>query len=388
MSKIVAVSLICLLAALWVPQAPAQVGDEEQQIFTKASKDKPAYRGFIISQSPRNIQLKGGKTAIPADEIEEIVFAVLPLEVRLKSYRPATNFEKEANTTKKEGERAKKLTEALAKYEEALPLLKEGQALAQAQIEYKIAYILYVQAREAVDDTAPKLKQAAAAKLKEFAGKHPQAWQLVRVLKMLAEAQIDLGQFKEAEQSYMQLAKADVADAVRQEAELEALMVTMRMKSEDDEAAVKAAAAAATKVRGLVDRLPKGVEKVRAQLRLGECLAKARDVPAAKTILNAVLDETKDKQLRARAYNTLGYGYWLNKQWQEARWEFLWVDTIYNHDKNEHAKALYYLEDIFARLNEGERASACRQALMDAQFAGTEYQRRPPLDGKSKEQPE
>jgi tetratricopeptide (TPR) repeat protein len=374
MTKVFAASLACLLAALWVPQTGGQGSDEPEDIFTRASKDKYAYRGFIIAESPRSIRLKGKKDDIPADQIEDIVFPVLPLaEVRLKLYRPAMTAEKLANTTKKEGERPKALAEALAKYEEALPLLKEGQPRAQAHIEYKIANLLYVQAREGLDKAA---LTKAAAKLKEFAGKHDKAWQLARVLKMLAEAQFDLEQYAEAEQTYQQLARADVPDPVRQDAEVQALLVTMRAGKYD---------AAADKLRGLISKLPKGTEKLRAQLALGECLAMGKKVPEAKKELKAVLDETKDKLLRGQAYNTMGLCYWLNEQWQDARWEFLWVDTIYNQDKNQHAKALYYLQDIFARLGDGDRARECRQALRSEQFAGTEFQQRLSQEEKSKE---
>ena len=53
------------------------------------------------------------------------------------------------------------------------------------------------------------------------------------------------------------------------------------------------------------------------------------------------------------------------------------MDVIYHQDKAEHAKSLYYLADIFAKLGEGERARECLdQLLTDQGFAGVEYQRR------------
>src|SRR5262249_49633060 len=120
-----------------------------------------------------------------------------------------------------------------------------------------------------------------------------------------------------------------------------------------------------------------GAQQVRAGLALAECYGVGKDAPKTKATVKQVLDETKDRKLRAMAYNTMGYCYYLNEQWQDARWEFLWVDVIYNQDPREHAKALYYLADIFGRLGEGDRARECREQLLtDRQFNGVEYQRR------------
>ena len=59
-----------------------------------------------------------------------------------------------------------------------------------------------------------------------------------------------------------------------------------------------------------------------------------------------------------------------------ARWEFLWVDVIYNQDAREHAKALYYLFRIFSELGEEDRAQECAQALQAERYNGTSYQQK------------
>src|SRR5262249_51457911 len=162
---------------------------------------------------------------IPAEDIEDIVFQVLPLGVRVGAYRPATVAEKTALTTAKDAERTKALAEALAKYEEALPGLDAGQPFAKSHIEYKIAFLRYLQARESGQEAA---LQKAAARLEEFKTRHPQAWQLSRCLRLLAQVQLDLKQFDAAEKTYLELARADVADEVRQEAEVQAVLVTLQ----------------------------------------------------------------------------------------------------------------------------------------------------------------
>src|SRR5262249_25537591 len=95
----------------------------------------------------------------------------------------------------------------------------------------------------------------------------------------------------------------------------------------------------------------------------------------AEKELQSVIDQTKDKGVKAQAYNTLGYCYYLKDEKSKARWAFLWVDVVYKQDREEHAKALYYLERIFTSLGETDHAQACAEAL-NKHLAGREYQKR------------
>jgi TolA-binding protein len=357
-----ALALGAVVAALAAGTAAAQGVRDAEDIFTKASKGKPAYKGFIVEDSPRGLKVKGVGALIPADDIEDVEFRLQALTPWLGKFRQGRLAEKDAHAAKKEADRKKNLLAALAFYEEAASV--EGVPIAKAHIDYKIALLKHNLAREAGDK---KALAEAVGKLKEFVTKHPKTWHLMRAAKMLALAQLDLEQYADAEQTYQLLAKADVPEVVRADAEVQALLVTMRAGKY---------AEAETRLRGLIDKLPKGPEQIRAKVALAECLAAAKKVPEAKAVLKKVLDDTRDKQMRALAYNTMGYCYWANEQWQDARWEFLWVDTIYNQDRNQHAKALYYLADIFARLGEGERARECRELLLGEQFAGTEFHAR------------
>ena len=77
----------------------------------------------------------------------------------------------------------------------------------------------------------------------------------------------------------------------------------------------------------------------------------------------------------APLYSAVVHGCLAGKH-QEALWEFLWVDAVFNQDKTQHAKALFYLWKTFEQLNNQERAIQCRDLLAtDRQFAGTEWQR-------------
>ncbi|MCI0458668.1 MAG: hypothetical protein L0Z62_17030 [Gemmataceae bacterium] len=389
--------LVCLAALAWVAPARGQ-GQDPDEVFTRASKDKPAYRGFLVQESPRGIVLKGVKDMIPVEEIEDISFdkSLMPVEARF-AYRNAEGALKKALAAAKPAERGKALNEALAKYDEALAKFKEAGAkasprFAKSHMEYRIAHIRYLQGREPGKEDALR---DAVAKLKAFRASYPKAWQTARVLPLLAQAQMALKQYAEAEQTYRDLASADVPAALKQDAAVEALLVTLEVgkqasdearahrKRGDETAARKKQAEADAKLaqaegnlRKQLATLPAGSRQLlRGRLALAECLGTARKLPEAKDLVKKVLAETKDRQLRTLAYNTMGYCYWQNEQWQDARWEFLWVDVVYNQDKAEHAKALYYLWDIFAQLGDGDRSRECHEMLVnDPAFAGTEHQ--------------
>jgi uncharacterized protein HemY len=345
-------------------------------IYLRGSPDKPAYKEFVIAaESPRGLMLKGGKDEIPAEKIDDIIFPLEPRDLRVSAYRLGIIADRKLRSATKEPDRARERAEALGKFEETLGKLAEGQPHVKAHLQYKIAYLLAQQGREEGKDAA--LKQAAA-RLQVFKKDHPRAWQLVRVLQTLAQLQLDSRDYQAAEQTYHELAKSEADPEVRQDAEVQALLVTVQAGKH---------AEAQKGLEGLIGKLPaKSPQQFRARLALAECLGYTKDpegLARAKAEVKAVLDQTKDKALRAQAYNTMGSCYYLNEQWQDARWEFLWVDVIYNQDPQQHARALYYLADIFARLGEGERARQCREVLLGRRYSSSEYQRRALKDEKS-----
>src|SRR5262249_33035173 len=162
---------------------------------------------------------------------------------------------------------------------------------------------------------------------------------LARVLQTLAQLQLDFKDYDAAEETYRELAKSDADPEARQDAEVQALLVTVQAGKD---------AEAQKRLEGVIGKLPAQsppqLPGRPARLAVAECLGYTKDrknLARAKAEVKAVLDQSRDKALRALAYNTMGSCYYLNEQWQDARWEFLWVDVIYNQDAQQHAKALY-----------------------------------------------
>jgi tetratricopeptide (TPR) repeat protein len=262
---------------------------------------------------------------------------------------------------KKEPNRKANLAEAIKKYAEAAAKVKEAPA--KRHLEYKVAVLT---ARQAADDNADL--EPAIKRLRDFKTKHAQGWQIGACLQLLGRLQTESKQYADAEETYRELAQADVLGDVRQEAELLAAQVSA--KAGKHEVALK-------KLQALEAKLPKD-SKYRglAKVAQAECLAASKKDAAAVALLRQVAADTTDKNLKAVAHNALGLVYFNQKQFKEALWEFLWVDVVYNQDKAEHAKALYYLVKVFDELEERERAQECREALIsDRAFAGMEWQR-------------
>jgi tetratricopeptide (TPR) repeat protein len=326
------------------------------------SKEKPL-SGIVKSESSRGVELTGTKGLIQAENILDIRYEVTPIDVRLNLYRAALQSEKDYYDPdpKKDAKRKTFLADAIKKYAETNTKVKEKFAKRHAQ--YKVAALT---ARQALDDGTDL--DPAINLLSEFKTNHENSWQITSCLLLLGNLQTQAKHYKEAEQTYLDLAKADVVPQTQHEAELLAALVSAK----------------AGKAQAALDKLQKleataakdSVFHGRIKIAQAECLAAAKKESDALALLNQVAKNTNDNVLKALAYNTLGVCHFQAERLKEARWDFLWVDVVYNQDKEEHAKALYYLARIFDKLDEKDRAQECRQTLLgERAFRGMEWQR-------------
>jgi hypothetical protein len=349
-----------LLTVLLPAAAPAD------DVFLHGAKDKPSHQGTVKQESPAAVTLvkDKGTVEIPAEQIREIVYDIEPVVVRVNKYRPALKAERDAEAAATPAARAKLYQDAVRLYEEALQGLKEGQPFARRHLEFKLALARW---RLAETSAKPEALDKAFAGLAEFRAKNADGWQIGPCLRLLAQWHLERKAWGKAEGLLWELVKSAVAVDLRQQAEVQALDLLARQGKHAD---------AETKLRAVVAKHAKGSPaNLAARIGLVECLGYAKKVDEARKVAGEVLNETKDKLLRARAYNALGVCYALNEQWSEASWEFLWVDLIYNQDRVEHARALYYLEKAFEQLGEADRARDYRIALQTGAYAGTLYQR-------------
>ena len=114
----------------------------------------------------------------------------------------------------------------------------------------------------------------------------------------------------------------------------------------------------------------------RIQIALAECRAAAGKPEQAVQILQGLIDKVADPEIKARVYNALGDCLRVAGKSKDALWNYLWVDVVYHQNRQEHAKALYYLAKLFEALKDENRAKQYREKLeKDKQFAGLEYQK-------------
>jgi TolA-binding protein len=322
--------------------------------------------GKIVAESAKGVQLKNKKELVPAADIDDINYADdLDIDTQLKIYTPAVNAEVRARKAAKDEDRLKELDDAIAKYKAALS--KIGPKLfAHRHVLFKFGYLT---AKKAELTSSGEVRLLAIERLKEFQSKYPDSWQIARALTTLARLQVEAKAYEEAEKTFQALAQTPVSEEVQQDALLKGAQLSLKIGKYD---------VARQKLEALAAKLPKDSSAgQKARLFQAECLAATKNVAAARALAAKVLAEAKDPAVRAVGYNVLGYCDLLADNLKEARWDFLWVDAVYNQDPAEHARALYYLHQVFARLNDPERARECLETLlMDRRFAGLDYQRK------------
>jgi len=224
-----------------------------------------------------------------------------------------------------------------------------------------------------LDQLAP---DKSLARLQAFKTANPSCWQVVHVMPTIAEIQMNAKDYKGAEATFQEMA------------DMEALSPTARLNAELDIGQVNVIAGNMDKAQKKIEELTKRAVKnpamlSRVNMARAEILVGQKKSEEAVSLLKQIVKNSTDKQIKALAHNTLGESYFKANRYNDAVWEFLWVDAVFNQDRNQHARALYYLWKTFEQLNNAERAQECRETLLnDRQFAGTEYQRKAAAEAK------
>jgi TolA-binding protein len=356
---------------------PKAAWAQKDEVYLRGEKDKDKHVGTIRQESPLGVKLETKKDKfeeIPTEKIANIYYD------KAGSFG-AFKADQAVNTAKPDA-RPKALAEAIKAYENLLSKLDEKTPKgARRHFEFRHAFLI----AEASQDDPGKVP-LAVEKLKSFRDKYPDGWQITTCIRLLGKMQIATGDYAGAEETYRTLSKLELPDEVKNEGELMAARVRLEAP---DTSKIDAAqfSQMSTTLSALASKLGKDTRNgIRARISQAECLAHLGELEKeekkkngyfdqAEKELQSIIDQTKDKSIKAQAYNTLGYGFYLKKEYSKARWAFLWVDVVYRQDREEHAKALYYLDLVFTQLNESERAQACRETLQN-ELAGTEYQKR------------
>ncbi len=363
MKRLLAVG--CLAWAVTLTGSLPAWAQDSVTYYNRAQKKDATVSGTIVVETPGKIVIRPTSGAakeveIPATDIRDVVYNLAP--VLKNDYRIAVNRESGAEKDARASQRKQHLAEALTKYQGLLS--KETSAAAKRHFEFKVAKIL---AQQAADD--PAQADAALEKLKKFKADHPEAWQISACTDLLARLLMDKKDWDGAQRVYQDLEKTpNLPPQLRQEANLKVAQVLVKAKKYP-EAEQRLLEASKTIP-------PTGPERVRLQLALAECQAASGKPDEAVKQLETILPQITDPEMKAQAYNSLGSCQEAAQRPKDALYAYLWVDVIYNQNRQEHAKAVYHLAKLFKEVKDDKRAEEYRNKLLKSpEFAGLEYQK-------------
>jgi hypothetical protein len=344
---------LVLAAAVLSAVGQAQQGVPDK-VYLRDKKDgSPRARDGSLKVTPAGYELVPPGSGKPEPVAYPDIVRVVPGDANI----PGLTREKDVNPALVMEEK-REFDKALLAYQDVKKRLPAPQEKTKRFLDYKIATLTARVADETrYEEGWKEQAEKAVGLLKLFAGAHPGGWEAYPVGSTLARLQGELGLFPDAAGSWSRLAKdtAGVPAPLRQEADLQAVDSLIRAKQYPE---------AEAKLNDLKDL--GGAAKDRAAVYRVMLKAVADPNPAAAAdALDAEVAKAKDPAVRGTAYSMLGELYLLGEKprTRDAMWAFLWVEVVYNHDRDEVIKAMTRLAGIFEADKDEDRAKAYREKI-------------------------
>jgi hypothetical protein len=366
MKKLAALAGFCLGILGILGFASSASAQDEITFFNRKTQKEERITGTIEKETATEIDYKastGRKDRVPSMDVIDVKYKV-PGDLVLLYRKPFNDEDKALLPTTKEEERKQKIKEALQGYEELIPKLGE-QKYAQQNLEYRVARLL---ARAAEDDASQV--EPAIEKLGKFKADHPDSWQLIPCARLLAGLREQTGNAAAAQKIYEELAANEaLPQEARQEFGLEEARFLIRGNQHGE---------ALKKLKDLRGNLQADDPRLaRIDVYIAACNAASGKSPDAEKQLKDMIAGKADNDAKAVACNALGDLHIRDGKAEDAFWDYLWVDVLYNQDREEHAKALYQLSKLFIQVKKDPtRADRCLERLItEKEFAGSPYQK-------------
>jgi hypothetical protein len=332
----------------------------------RGTNKKASVRGTIKGDSPAGLKVesRGAVKLIPPLDVVRVAFDLKGTEVAELDYRrPFSKEDAALEPTTSDRARKKDLEEALEAYQALDAKLRNSLPSAHRYLRFKAAHVKALLAQ----GDANRLDDAVAA-LAAYRTDNPGTWEVVPCLKELAQLQEQKGDTEAAARTYAELAALPgLAREVKEQSEIWLARLLVRGHKYDQ---------AEKKLQGLRSAMAKEdpqrgyIDVYLAQCRLGQGNLTQVEAPLKETIRTS-----PDANVKGLAHNLLGDYFRHRNQGKEAFWEYLKVDMLYSQDREEHAKALFYLWKLFDKeKNDPMRAAEFLEKLKGKQFAGTFYQ--------------
>lgn len=364
-------ALTFVLAGFVLLGSQAVWGKEKDTVYVRepGKKKEIALTGTIQEESPAGIKLameKGESKDIPALHIRAVDYGEGIDAVSKVAYRSGDSRLERSMAETSASKKAEGLRAALTAYQD----LDKNDPLRRLPsvhryFQYRIAQTMALQAR---DDAGQR--DAALAALNDYKNGFADGWEIVPALQLLVSLQEEKGDTEAASQTYATLADLPgISASMKLQSQLKGARLLMRVEKFAD---------AEAKLKQVEASIPAD-DPQRAYVNvylIQSRIAQKGNLAGIDKKLEQVLHASKDANLLALAHNSLGDYYLAKKEDDRAFWEYCKVDVLYNQDKEEHAKALYYLSRLFDKpRNNKERAEETLTRLKSQQFDGTLYQR-------------
>ncbi len=351
-----------IAAALALGAVSPAPGQDRVRYFDRADNKELTVTATVTEETAAELVFRlntGRVVKVPLPDLLEVNYNVRA--GFLPEYRKALVQEEEAD--KAAGERLKALDLTLQKYREIVPQLA-GTPFALRDLEFRVARVM---ARRADEDRGQL--DAALKEVTALQAKYPNSRQTLPAARLRAHLLGLKGDRAAARKVFEELAaRKDLSREVQQECELLAVRVLIA-GGQHAEAEKK------------LQHLGKGLKAddplgQRVQVFLAACQVASGKTADVEKALKPVLDGMAGNDVRGLAHNTLAEAYLKANKPEDAFWQFLMVDVLYDDDREEHARALYHLSKLFEQVKrDPNRAQECRDRLLK-EYAGTEYQQR------------
>jgi hypothetical protein len=285
--------------------------------------------------------------------------------------------------TARSAETKRSYDQALAAYRDAAKKVAKDNKFLQIEVEFRITRML-VQLADAGD---PDARAKAIEALRKFKDTYPDSRQIVEALDHLSRLLVMDGKSpQEVVKAFQELrAKHSDNKDISNRCDLFESQILLQegqllLKDKPDEAKQKYAQAQ-QKLTAMLQGADKA-DALRVRIGLAECKAALGQHAEAIKDLETIMTEAEgDSGLLAAAHLGRGDCYRLNKQFREAMWDYLWVDVVYNQDREQQARALYFLQEVFEGMKDSDPAAAARakeareRLQNDARLKDTRYQK-------------
>ncbi len=243
-------------------------------------------------------------------------------------------------------------------------ILKKGvnDAKSKRFLEYReVSYAIRV-ADGKMGDEFKAEAVPTIAKLATFRSTYADSWEVWPISRAAARLQAELGNYSEAASTLATLGKnKNLPNDLKLEARLAEIEVLFRA----GDAAANAALADLSKTAGFP-----ATGSLREKLNIYKAAAEAAQSKASGTkpdatvkVIEAIIVNANDSSVKAAGHNALGELYVMFNLPRDAMWEFLWVETVHNQDREELIKAVARLAAVFDLVGDKEHAEIYRKKL-------------------------